>query len=1235
MKKVEKRNASFENMIQFYLDRKPNQISSEESVHSVSELEVRFNTQPKDMLHYKTFNKDGYDAVVRQLYAAGFTPLQGDVRGQQMMRIYVDGLKDVRVELAGTDVIQDYCHSNSLQTLLENPKHGKKKGITKIKITSKGAPKDDQGLDVPNVDVHDWRFRVSYKMERDYPLLSPESLQEGYAAKVVGDWKNARKIFRYMNRVRFTHPDWPVFADLSIIKMSKRPSYTLQESGVLDMAPIYEVELEVDNNRCGVGSAYPDAKSLLAVLRKSMRIVFQALQGTSYPVSYGELDKVLKEYLLLVHNGFTDDKLEGSQEELWNGILNKANHGSGSGTSKKTVDWGRYFIGPSSKTLQRDQIRKESGSLGIEAEGTLSVLKGYTATDKADGERKMLYIASTGRIYLIDMNLNISYTGSTISEKALTYTLLDGEHIVLDRNQAFMNLYAAFDIYYRHGSNTRALPFVRRLEEADPVSHPSDSFRLYLLTTVCSRLSFSEGLVIESPECYLKVTCKTFYGTGAAMDHFVAVDSIFEACERASTAIRYDYETDGLILTPMSSGVGGIKSADTIQFKTTWQESFKWKPPEFNTIDFLVRTVRDRNGNEKVEYSNHTGSSIPYKTLTLWCGFNPDRDMKKIWCSYALEDRLPERETEAKIYKPVRFVPSADPYDPEAYLCRVPVIQKTAGKWVMQCGDETFDENTIVEFRYDLEEPEKLWRWKPIRVRHDKTEQLRTSQNNFGNSYDVANTNWYSIHHPVSEAMLFGKEAVPATQDSEDLVYYNLVKDDRIKEKTRGLRDFHNKFVKTLLIRCASTALPVDVANSKFGITLIDLAVGKAGDLYKWTESGVRFVLGVDLASDNLTNPMDGACRRYIDWRSKNRNRPFRAVFLHGDSGKNITNGAAFPVESSHKIFKTLIGKSKDVDAKVALDRFGIASKGFWITSCQFALHYFFENKKVLNEFLRNVAEQTTIGGYFIGTCFDGQTVFDKLKNAALPIEEKYNHPKTGEPTTLFRIEKKFTQNQFEPDESSIGYRIDVYQETINKVFPEYLVHFDYLVKILSMYGFDLADPSTIRSAGMESNTGMFEDLYGALKNNKDPERYGKASEMTQSEKNVSFMNRYFIFQKKRAIDTTLVFNHNMAISSKQTANAIAESLLSSDSDSEQKISSENKVSISNVKKSDRKLEAFDIAETSSDEEEDDEPPVIQLKPSFKKSLQENDSDQSNDLGIEIKPGEKQLSMKPNRSDSK
>jgi hypothetical protein len=40
-----------------------------------------------------------------------------------------------------------------------------------------------------------------------------------------------------------------------------------------------------------------------------------------------------------------------------------------------------------------------------------------------------------------------------------------------------------------------------------------------------------------------------------------------------------------------------------------------------------------------------------------------------------------------------------------------------------------------------------------------------------------------------------------------------------------------------------------------------------------------------------------------------------------------------------------------------------------------------FENIKTLHNFLRNIAECTKLGGYFIGTSYDGRTIFNKLNN--------------------------------------------------------------------------------------------------------------------------------------------------------------------------------------------------------------------------------------------------------------
>jgi hypothetical protein len=44
-------------------------------------------------------------------------------------------------------------------------------------------------------------------------------------------------------------------------------------------------------------------------------------------------------------------------------------------------------------------------------------------------------------------------------------------------------------------------------------------------------------------------------------------------------------------------------------------------------------------------------------------------------------------------------------------------------------------------------------------------------------------------------------------------------------------------------------------------------------------------------------------------------------------------------------------------------------------------MHYFFENNKTLHSFLRNLTECTRIGGFFIGTCYDGKRVFDLLRD--------------------------------------------------------------------------------------------------------------------------------------------------------------------------------------------------------------------------------------------------------------
>jgi hypothetical protein len=200
--------------------------------------------------------------------------------------------------------------------------------------------------------------------------------------------------------------------------------------------------------------------------------------------------------------------------------------------------------------------------------------------------------------------------------------------------------------------------------------------------------------------------------------------------------------------------------------------------------------------------------------------------------------------------------------------------------------------------------------------------------------------------------------------------------------------------------------------------------------------------------------------------------------------------------------------------------RYGIAQTGFHISSCQFALHYFFENPMVLHSFIRNVAECTQLQGYFICTSYDGLTLFKLLKNKKedegieFTTEDKY-----GNKRKICNIIKKYSHDGFSEDETSIGYPIHVFQETIQKTSLEYLVSFKYLVRIMENYGFELIRDNEAQQMGLPHASGLFDELYKQMEQEiaNEPHKkpnYKDAWNMSSAEKQISFLNRYCVFRK-------------------------------------------------------------------------------------------------------------------------
>lgn len=1127
----------FESMITRYLENNP-MIPKD---RKLSELELRFGDKKNPL---RKITKIDYDNVVKQLYACGFKSTNID--GLQILRIsneYFDSrrgqnvMSQIRAEIVGSDLIQEYCRTNSLRKVIDMPSTT----FNKLKFTQKTKATNSDGTNINPVNMNDFNFRVSYQMEQDFNVQAP------IATRIIDKWTDSKKIFRCLNRVRFSHPDYPIFADLSVVKMSRSsnghsiPQLTIQEAEVFQGIEEYEIELEVDNNRVGMGTRFNNPASLMEALRKCIRIILSGLQGSKFPIPFSEREFVLDNYIHLIHGDHIDeeDKKENSLEE------GELREGGAKDVKEKAVFKKKRispadFIGPNSLTLQIENIIEPNESINV-----ANIRKNYCVTEKADGDRKLLYVTDDGKIYLIDTNMNVVFTGTRTNEKTLFNSLLDGEHIKYDKHENYINLYAAFDVYYVRKKSVREFEFDSETDE-ESETH----YRLHLLkrfTELLKPVSVLGKREVDKTQEIMagfRVQCKMFYKNSSSV-------SIFNCCSKILSDIDdgiYEYNTDGVIFTPIHLPVGGTRPGTAGPlYKITWANSFKWKPPEFNTIDFLVSMKKDeKTGKDEVHHIFQDGKSLQgiqevkqYKTLILRCGFDLENDGYLNPFQDVLNDTIRVREDieykkdgkPKKDYQPVPFQPT-NPYDPNACFCNIWLKEDGNKLYMMTEEGQYFEENMIIEFKYEAERADG-WKWVPLRVRYDKTADLRAGGKNFGNAYRVANNNWHSIHHPITNKMISTGEDIPEVEPSED-VYYARSNEET---STRSLRDFHNLYVKKKLITGAANR----------GGTLIDYAVGKAGDMSKWIYSHLKFVFGIDVSKDNIHNHIDGACARYLNKRMSTKDMP-RCLFVVGNSSLNIRSGVAFATEKDKQVTDAVFGvgpKDQPLLGKGVFNQYGVGESGFNISSCQFAMHYFFENKTTFHQFVRNITECTKINGYFISTCYDGKVVFDVLKQK-----------KNGESMTIFKndrkiyeITKKYDETGFPDDEMSLGYPIDVYQESINQTFREYLVNFDYFVEIMENYGFVLITQEEAKRMDMPSGSGLFSDLFKYMesevkRNPKKEVDYGTALHMTAEERRISFMNRYMIFKKVRSLDakkmSEIILKQNL-VSQQQEDNNIKE----------------------------------------------------------------------------------------------
>jgi len=714
------------------------------------------------------------------------------------------------------------------------------------------------------------------------------------------------------------------------------------------------------------------------------------------------------------------------------------------------------FIAASPVTIHRDNLLKSSN--------TNNIYNKYAVTLKADGERNFLIVyhssnkEDNGKIFIFNNNFHFIYTGYKDTEWC--NTLIEAE--LIDNSEIYM-----YDILFSKGED------VRRKHLTDIRKETISNTRLDILDKFQKSTSRKIHENFNDKNC-IKIKTKKYIQSvrNDGSDIFQKVKELWDN-RKYST-----FNVDGIIFVPKYEYYplhGG-----------SWKSLFKWKPPELNTIDFLIKVAKDDSKKDiKSPYidiiDRLDGKSETilkqFKTIQLYVTGqktvyteNHKANKKNIPIPFN-PFNLDEKNSE--IYNMVKIIID----DSEKIYANDPITGEK---------EEIYDD-IIVEFGYDNSK-EDGFKWIPYRFRKDKTMLYKNGKEMFGNSQYTANDVFKAINLPVSEEMIttgnIPLEEVKGDVDKKS--YYLRDLNDNSKRERFQYQNFHNHYVKYQLLYFSSPSYIHEYTSGTHG-KLLDLCCGKGVDINKIKRAKYTEVVGMDIDYKNIKEAQE-FYKNMVPFPKP------KAFYFRGDSSKLI-----WPVQSCGDTEMEKMKAKEYIPTKYLFDT----------VSLQFCFHYFFKDEISLRTIIQNINDNLKIGGFVIGTTFDGERIYNQLKN------NEFISGKTSSGELMWKVDKKFSSTKllFSEKKPNFGKQIDVFVKTIGVVHPEYLVNFNYLDKIMEEYGFSKVVLKP------------FEEFYNELIEGKNvmdltdfelKKDIDVVKKMSEDEKRFSFMSSAFIYKKEK-----------------------------------------------------------------------------------------------------------------------
>lgn len=517
--------------------------------------------------------------------------------------------------------------------------------------------------------------------------------------------------------------------------------------------------------------------------------------------------------------------------------------------------------------------------------------KNYCVAPKADGVRMLLYIAKSnddkinGRVYLLDNAAQLR----SINYKLVKWagSLVEGEYRKED------DVFLCYDMLFERGNDIRDIGLIKSGSQTSEMKGINSYGRLDYLRNLIKEIN---ATLIENN----KGDSKSDNTTAIRLKQYYFGDPYMKTKELWDSRSYIDYPIDGVIYTPINEAY----PKDT----SVWKSLFKWKPSELNSIDFLIKIEKDANGRDiktpYVKYENGVSTIYQYKTLILYVG--GFRNVK-------------EGNKNVKKYMPVEFNPEYGANVNSPNYNRAFVIVDDNDRMIIKDGtiySEIIDD-TIVEFVYDNTVP--LFKWKPIRVRNDKTYKYKCGESMFGNSENVANDVWLSIVEPVSYDII----------TTGHIEYNNTQTTSAPTEDTDKLEEYHK-----------------DIRAK---------VIGEIGELSD--KQLISFGYYPEFTDYNII---------IIDKNKRNIEKITgdKAIGIWGDVGKLI-----FPSQDA-----AMDGVSKNLFKSKIMSKYLF---GYVFAFNEF--NRYFENEIMLRSYLFNISDMLKIGGYVMGCCLDGRKIHELL----------------------------------------------------------------------------------------------------------------------------------------------------------------------------------------------------------------------------------------------------------------